>query len=502
MSRLSYATGTGLSGVQSLRRASFDGGIEASSINVLGAPSIPNLGLVPPISDPMVVPASVLVGDERQLPGWRAPPEAHTSGSVVFNSMALLPADESIAQSQAAQNSAQARSSVPTAMTADGSGQSPDISTASGSGAAEQNQSGTSRAEGQIARDDVAVELTGSGQDDGMWNVTQRSSEQVTVHNRTDRGGDGEADCGVVESGGDSVGARQPSGAEPTELTNVMTVQRGGSGTGRLLAADSISARYSEPPAENKILLACSNDAKAGVVPVVQDDFFSAMSTPVVEETESSLSTTNETGLFLKTERTDRPIDTECREEQEDISLIKTRSASTANEHQGDAENISNRYPRTKSVEALKVGATEYENTKDVSNTENEAAFALPWSDRELADPRAVTAENVVEGKAEDASLKAILERNSFWPSSTFTGGNPGCVFKLGDRGLGFYVDGYIDRVTKDSCVPAPRAWNAGPGDNAIRRGPIGPIRKPVRKITTLRKRKDEQVHAGEDSDA
>lgn len=76
-------------------------------------------------------------------------------------------------------------------------------------------------------------------------------------------------------------------------------------------------------------------------------------------------------------------------------------------------------------------------------------------------------------------------EGKVFLLSESFDGAKHGYVFRLGDKGLGFYVDGYVDRPTKAKHAPFHRPWNAGPGDYVIRRGPIGPVHKPFKKIKT-----------------
>ncbi|CAN0476521.1 unnamed protein product, partial [Scytosiphon promiscuus] len=65
-----------------------------------------------------------------------------------------------------------------------------------------------------------------------------------------------------------------------------------------------------------------------------------------------------------------------------------------------------------------------------------------------------------------------------FFPSQSFDGAKDGYVFRLGDKGLGFYVVGYVDHPTKAKHAPLHRPWNAGPGDDVIRRAPIGPVHK------------------------
>lgn len=80
-------------------------------------------------------------------------------------------------------------------------------------------------------------------------------------------------------------------------------------------------------------------------------------------------------------------------------------------------------------------------------------------------------------------------ERITFFPCDSFTDAKAGYVFKLADRGLGYYVDGYIDRRTKAKSTPSHRPWNAGPGDEAIRRGAMGPVRKYFKKVDKLRDR-------------
>lgn len=105
------------------------------------------------------------------------------------------------------------------------------------------------------------------------------------------------------------------------------------------------------------------------------------------------------------------------------------------------------------------------------------------------------------EGKSESpisdgGYVSCVLHENQlplFYPSESFTGAKPGYVFKLGDQGLGFYLNGYVDNQTKDKRIPVHRPWNAGPGDGAIRRGPLGPARKPNKKAKTLHENSEDE---------
>lgn len=93
--------------------------------------------------------------------------------------------------------------------------------------------------------------------------------------------------------------------------------------------------------------------------------------------------------------------------------------------------------------------------------------------------------------------VSCVLHKNQcplFCPSESFTSAKPGYVFKLGDQGLGFYLNGYIDSQTKDKRIPVRRPWNAGPGEGAIRRGPLGPARKPSKKAKTLHEHSEEEI--------
>lgn len=94
--------------------------------------------------------------------------------------------------------------------------------------------------------------------------------------------------------------------------------------------------------------------------------------------------------------------------------------------------------------------------------------------------------------KDRDRDSEANPEREGvFFPSKSFTGAKPGYVFKTGDKGLGFYVEGYVGQPVKGTTMLSHRPWNAGPGEGAIRRGPLGPIPKPFTKIVPFRTRED-----------
>lgn len=99
---------------------------------------------------------------------------------------------------------------------------------------------------------------------------------------------------------------------------------------------------------------------------------------------------------------------------------------------------------------------------------------------------------------AKDSEATADPE-GAFIPSDCFTGAKHGYVFKTGDKGLGLYVEGYVDRPVKGQPMPSHRPWNAGPGELAIRRGPLGPIPKPFKKVVPFRTRKEKD--AAEESD-
>lgn len=90
-------------------------------------------------------------------------------------------------------------------------------------------------------------------------------------------------------------------------------------------------------------------------------------------------------------------------------------------------------------------------------------------------------------------------QEDVFIPFKCFNGARPGYVFKTGDKGLGFYVEGYVDEPLSAKPPSSHRPWNAGPGDQAIRRAPLGPIPKPFKKIAPFRTR--EEKKAAEESD-
>lgn len=90
-------------------------------------------------------------------------------------------------------------------------------------------------------------------------------------------------------------------------------------------------------------------------------------------------------------------------------------------------------------------------------------------------------------------------QEDVFIPSKGFTGAKPGYVFKTGDKGLGFYVEGHVDQPVRGKPMLSHRPWNAGPGELAIRRGPLGPIPKPFEKIVPFQTRKEKK--AAEESD-
>ena len=97
---------------------------------------------------------------------------------------------------------------------------------------------------------------------------------------------------------------------------------------------------------------------------------------------------------------------------------------------------------------------------------------------------------------AQDGVGDGILEHKHdvFCPSDSFTGEKPGYIFKLGDQGLGFYINGYVDTPKNAEPILIRQPWNAGPGDKAIRRGPLGPVHKPFKNIKNLRDRSNNEA--------
>ncbi|CAM9274564.1 unnamed protein product [Scytosiphon promiscuus] len=103
------------------------------------------------------------------------------------------------------------------------------------------------------------------------------------------------------------------------------------------------------------------------------------------------------------------------------------------------------------------------------------------------------------DGVEDSAMVDRKQREDAFVSATCFTGPRPGYVFKSGDKGLGFYVDGYVDQLTRGALTRSHRPWNAGPGEQANRRGPLGPIPKPFKKIVPFRTR--QQRKAAEESD-
>ncbi|CAM9113005.1 unnamed protein product [Ectocarpus fasciculatus] len=101
--------------------------------------------------------------------------------------------------------------------------------------------------------------------------------------------------------------------------------------------------------------------------------------------------------------------------------------------------------------------------------------------------------------ETEDSDSANPSDEEVFFSSSCFTGAKDGYVFKTGDKGLGFYVDGYVDRQARRKRSLSHRPWNAGPGEQATKRGPLGPVPKPFKKIVPYRTRKEKR--AAEEND-
>lgn len=101
--------------------------------------------------------------------------------------------------------------------------------------------------------------------------------------------------------------------------------------------------------------------------------------------------------------------------------------------------------------------------------------------------------------ETEDSDSANPKDGEVFVSSSCFTGAKDGYVFKTGDKGLGFYVDGYVDRQARRKRSLSHRPWNAGPGEQASKRGPLGPAPKPFKKIVPYRTQQEKR--AAEEND-
>ena len=155
-----------------------------------------------------------------------------------------------------------------------------------------------------------------------------------------------------------------------------------------------------------------------------------------------------------------------------DMDGVGTR-LETSHEAEGESDSIvGGDVSDTNLVQAKHDDASDREGNEDGS-------VKMPPSPEQSLPP-------VVEADGVDGSTKADRNQDGvFLPSESFDGAKHGYVFRLGDKGLGFYVDGYVDRPTKAKHAPLHRAWNAGPGNDVIRRAPIGPVHKPFKKIKT-----------------
>ncbi|CAM9224200.1 unnamed protein product [Ectocarpus sp. 4 AP-2014] len=102
--------------------------------------------------------------------------------------------------------------------------------------------------------------------------------------------------------------------------------------------------------------------------------------------------------------------------------------------------------------------------------------------------------------ETEDSDSANPKDEEVFVSSSCFTGAKDGYVFKTGDKGLGFYVDGYVDRQVRRKRSLPHRPWNAGPGEQATKRGPLGPAPKPFKKIVPYRTQKEKRAAEGNDT--
>lgn len=501
------------SGVQPFVGSPMDGSVAIGEAAVELTPGGVKRESVPLGDDPSAsaigTSSSANVGAAQQ---WRAPADVRTSGSVVRNSMILLPADGSNLQSQSSE-SRQITSCVPVALSIDGAAVPPaagDEHPARGHAAAQAHNAADSgevlphlskpkeEAIGHDATTDAQQgekSCTGSA---GCLEVERDAScSAPTPVGKSNQTSDWKP---LIHSGQDVeeaihiVGEQErrppakPELAESTmlqkdDVTEMQVAQTdeptvhvgmgapsthaGHETTEHLGSQDEPLPQQTLPPVEKAAegcttMLAVSSCVNCAFDPPTADK-------PAVELE----------GLIdaPATEGVEAPLQNVSSEARPDSQFVDGPSEKT----------VAHTAPINNDIlVAEKNGTLNHEGTPQISTLCVAARAEAPVAE---AERMLVSGSNTVNRE----------QREVFSPSECFTGGKPGYVFKLGDKGLGFYVDGYASRPTQRERISLRRPWNAGPGEEAIRRGPMGPVHKLFKKEKMPSNR--EQMKAAEESD-
>lgn len=378
-------------------------------------------------------------------PPWSAPEEVRTSGSVARNSMTLLPADVSIAQSQGSE----IRKIV--------SGVAVD---AAGEPCAKQHAVCT-----------ATNFKVGSAE-------TEEAPQKEFIGGADSAGAIRGADAERAASApaGDSSSTVNSTVRQPTHVCDIAAVPRSAAEREKLTAdtgfmEDSASGKVGSLRGEEEgqsIQLAAKNGFTGESA---QDGDTAVLTINSAQHNNGCLPIFSSSDASVRAKLDPSGVD-EIKA-GDSIAAPEVCKSTTAGQATSDAcaENSSRAFIQQPRIEgALSV----------VCGTTDKALIEMPLV-TEQSEPPHLEADVGNNGDSIHNDQATV-----FIPCDSFTGGKPAYVFKLGDKGLGFYVDGYIDQPTKTKRVLSHRPWNAGPGDEAIRRGPIGPVHKLFKKSLAL----------------
>lgn len=440
-----------------------------------------------------------------------APIEVQTSGSVVRNSMTLLPTDGGIVKTQAARNS-QVKSNFPAALAVNNAGPPSEAQDTS----KKQGRQPTSRVD-KASEDEQGLRLSNAPTDGGI------------VHTKSGDAPDGHTSCiGVVGNAHIEYMAPTPADNAPKIAdANTMLIEAGVDtvhtiGAGAKVEQERDPGTEIEPVVDSPsqqdnteegkcehtdsaIVEAGPEDTRAGRVGAIVCDARHVegqgeVSPATVEVAEDFKAPTMEPRVGDGNEqfRSAQEVD------KADDSLVEMSFKWGGASLQIESGTERERPQPLQPVDETPNGVLLCAGTEHDSGNNAERPCTLAVQEEASMSP---CEESLEKRKAEEngRSGSDAVNREQvevFLPSEKFTGSKRGYLFKLGDKGLGFYEDGYVDCPTKGKCGTSHRPWNAGPGKDAIRRGPMGPAVKPFTRFKTLRTVDGEAKKIADDSDS
>lgn len=442
-----------------------------------------------------------------------APVDVQTSGSVVRNSMTLLPTDRGIVTTQATRDS-QVKSSFPAAL-------------------AVKNAGPPSEAEDTLEKHggDHTSRVDNASEDEQGFRLSNAPTNGDVARIESGNAPDGSEDC-VGAVGNAHMEYMAPTPADDAcaiAVAKTMLVEAGAATVHAVSAGGTVEQKRdpgteieqavdSPLQQENIVEGKCehsdsavvedgSNDSRIGSVGVTVSD-----ARHVEDQGEVSPATVDAAG-DLKTPTMEPRVEDGNKEFRSDKEADKTEDllVEMCFEGVGTSLQIENGTERERPeppqptdetpngvvpCTGSEHGSEDNAERRCTLDVQHEASTAISPCEEILEQRKAE--EN--ERSGSDAVNRE--EAEVFFSSEKFTGSKRGYLFKLGDRGLGFYEDGYVDCPTKGICGTSHRPWNAGPGKDAIRRGPMGPAVKPFTRFKKLRKVDGEAKETAEDSDS